>query len=98
MLTPMTISTRDILRKHKEVFAHVQETKQPTVVVSQHEPQVAIVSLEDLERLEQLRYRDAVRGLQVAVKRVRELLKDEHLPRDLAGRHDDYLWPEEGTP
>lgn len=90
-----TVTTRQMLRQHKAVFQHVKTTRQPAVVLSEDEPQVAIVSLGDLETLHQLRLTHSARALQTTAQRVRELLHDERLPRDLAARHDVYAW--EGT-
>jgi prevent-host-death family protein len=97
MFTPTQVTTRDLLRNYKRVINRVKTTKDPAVVVSQKEPQVAIVSLADLEALRDLRYRDSGRVLRETAHRVRAVLKDEHLPVDLSVHHDDYLWGEEGS-
>ena len=59
-----TVNIRDILRNHKQVLARVKQTKQRVTVVSQDQPQVGIVSLDDLKRLEeldkQIKYQDQV--------------------------------------
>ena len=65
------------------------------MVVSQKEPQVAIVSLADLAALNELRYRNSSRALLETAQRIRVLLKDEHLPADLATNHDHYLGDDE---
>lgn len=67
------------------------------MVVSQNEPQVAIISLEALNTLKEAQIRDASRAFLNTVQRVRELLKDEHLPADLSARHDHYLWDADAT-
>lgn len=95
MFTPIHISTRDLLRHYKRVIERVKVTREPTVVVSQKEPQVAIVSLADLEELHELRDQNSGRALLKTAHRVRALLQDEHLPADLSTRHDQYLWDEE---
>ena len=48
---------------YKRVINQVKTTKEPAVVVSQKRPQVAIVSLADLEALRDLRYRDSGKAL-----------------------------------
>lgn len=95
MLTPIHITTRDLLRNYKRVIEKVKTTKEPAVVVSQQEPQVAIVSLADLEELRTLRDQNSGRALLKTVHRVRAALKDEQLPADLSTRHDEYLWGED---
>src|SRR5947207_9871981 len=90
-----TISTRDIQRHYKEIFDHVKQTKRPAVVMSKKEPQVAIVSLDDLDELQKLRRRNSARALLELAAEVHTLLKDEKLPSDLSTRHDYYLWEEE---
>jgi PHD/YefM family antitoxin component YafN of YafNO toxin-antitoxin module len=80
------------LRNYKRVIDAVKKTNAPAVVVSQREPQVAIVSLADLEELRALRDQNSGRALLKTAHRVRTLLKDEHLPADLSTRHDAYLW------
>src|SRR5882724_1518836 len=90
-----TISTRDIQRNYKEIFEQVKQTKRPTVVMNQKEPQVAIVSLDDLDELQKLRRRNSARALLELAAEVHTLLKDEKLPADLSARHDYYLWEEE---
>jgi PHD/YefM family antitoxin component YafN of YafNO toxin-antitoxin module len=90
------VTSRDILRNYKEVFRRVQQTKQPVIFYNRKQPQVAIVSLDDLQKLEDLRRRNSARALLSLVHEVRKLLKDEQLPPDLSTRHDYYLW-EEGS-
>lgn len=86
------VTSRDILRNYKEVFKRVQETKQPAVFYIRKEPQVAIVSLDDYNKIQELRRRNSGRAALKLIKEVHELLKDEKLPSDLAERHDYYLW------
>jgi PHD/YefM family antitoxin component YafN of YafNO toxin-antitoxin module len=92
MFTTTNVTTRDLLRNYKRVINQVKTTKEPAVVVSQKKPQVAIVSLADLEALRDLRHRDSGRVLRETARRVRAVLKDEHLPADLSVHHDEYLW------
>jgi PHD/YefM family antitoxin component YafN of YafNO toxin-antitoxin module len=95
MIAPITVTTRDMLRNYRDVIEKVKRTKQPAVVVSDKKPQVAIVSLEDLRKLEMLGEQASAKRLLEMAKRVRVLLKDEHLPADLSARHDDYLWQDD---
>jgi prevent-host-death family protein len=94
MLTSPTVSIRDMLRNHKQVLERVKTTKVRVTVVSQDEPQVGIVSLEDLQKLEELdkqtKYQISTKSLLDTAKKIRDVLKDEHLPTDLSTRHDFY--------
>jgi len=90
MLQPITVTARDILRNYKTIITKVKDTKQPALVMSQKEPQVAIVSLEDFEKLQNLRYKNSAKSLLDTAMQVRELLKNETLPADLSKRHDFY--------
>lgn len=94
MLNTITVTARDILRNYKEVFDKVKKTKQPAVVVSQKEPQVGIISLDDLKRLEeldnQMKYQASTQSLLETAGKVRKVLKDKNLPKDLSTNHDYY--------
>ena len=96
-MNTFTVSSRDIQRNYRDIVTKVKQTKQPAILMSQKEPQAAIISLDDLEELRQLRRRNSAKNLLAWVEEVRELLKDETLPSDLAARHDYYLWEEENT-
>src|SRR5258708_5224598 len=92
MTQTATITPRDILRNYKNVFDMVKKTKQPAVVVSRKEPQVAIVSLDDLEKLQKLHDRNSAMELLDFTTKARALLTKEKLPKDLAASHDSHLW------
>ncbi len=53
-MTTTIVTARDILRNYKSVFDDVKKTKLPAIVTTHKEPQVAIVSLDVLERLQGL--------------------------------------------
>ena len=89
MLDTITISARDILRNYKEVFDKVKKTKQPAVVVSKKEPQVAIVSLDDLEKLRQLKNKKSTK---VLLEMAGIIPKGSGLPSDLSKKHNEYTW------
>jgi PHD/YefM family antitoxin component YafN of YafNO toxin-antitoxin module len=95
MFTPIRITTRDFMRNYKRVIDQVKATREPAVVVSQHQPQVAIVSLDDLDQLAQLHAHSGGQALLETAHRVRTLLKDTPMPADLSTRHDHYLWDAE---
>jgi PHD/YefM family antitoxin component YafN of YafNO toxin-antitoxin module len=96
MINIRTITARDILRNYKAVFEKIKKTKEPAVVVAQNEPPVAIVSLDDLEQLKQLRYRQSAKALLELSRKVGKLIRDsgEKLPADLSVNHDKYLYEE----
>lgn len=91
-MTTTIVTARDILRDYKRVFNDVRKTKRPAIVTTHKEPQVAIVSLEDLQRLQRLQNKDSSKNLLDFTERARKLLKNEKLPEDLASKHDEYLW------
>ena len=89
MLNAVTVNTRDILRNYKQVFNAVKKTKQPAVVISKKEPQVAIVSMEDLEKLRQLKNKQSTRAL---LNLSGIIPKGSGLPADLSKKHNEYGW------
>lgn len=89
MLNTVTVTARDILRNYRGVFDKVKKTKQPAVVVSKKEPQVAIVSLDDLERLKALRNKQSTK---VLLDLAGIIPKGSGLPADLSAKHDEYAW------
>lgn len=93
-MQPTTVTTRDILRNYRDIINKIKDTKQPAIVMNQKEPQVAIVSLEDFERLQNLRYKNSAKSLLDTALSVRKLLNDETLPDDLSERHDFYNYEE----
>ena len=88
-----------MLRNHKQVIERVKSKNERITLVNQDEPQVGIVSLEDLKKLEELdkqtRYQQSTKSLLETAKKIREVLKDENLPADLSKRHDYYHYEEE---
>ncbi|MDD5147399.1 MAG: hypothetical protein PHV63_02520 [Candidatus Daviesbacteria bacterium] len=89
MLNIITVTARDILRNYKGIFDTVKKTKQPAVVVSQKEPQVAIISLDDLERLKILKNIQSTKAL---LDLAGIIPKGSGLPADLSEKHDEYTW------
>lgn len=91
------VSSSDIQKKYKDVVARVKQTRQPAMLMNKNEPQAVIISLEDYETLQEVRRRNSAKNLLAWAREVRELLKNEQLPRDLSTRHDYYLWEEDKT-
>lgn len=76
-------------RNYKNVFRTVQQTRQPTVVVIEKRPQVAIISLEDLHELEAVKYQQSTKAL---LDLAGLIPKGSGLPADLSQRHNEYTW------
>lgn len=91
-MTTTTVTVRDILRDYKSVFNEVKRTRRPAIITAHKEPQVAIVSLDDLEELQRLKNKNSAKNLLDFSERARKLLNNEKLPKDLATSHDNYLW------
>jgi len=89
MLNTINVTVREILRNYREVFDRVKKTKQPAVVISQREPQVAIISLDDLEKLKILKNKQSTKAL---LGMVGIIPKGSGLPGDLSKKHNDYTW------
>lgn len=89
MITTNFITPRDILRNYKKVFEKVKKTGQPVVVVSKKKPQVAIVSLDDLEELKGLKNKKSTKAL---LDLAGIIPKGSGLPSDLSEKHNEYTW------
>lgn len=99
MLNANTVNIRDILRNHKQILERIKSTKKRVTVVTQDIPQVGIVSLDDLIKLEELdkqaKYQSSTKSLLDVAKKVRGVLKNQHLPKDLSTKHDYYHYEED---
>ncbi len=89
MLNTTTFTARDIARNYKKVFDAVEKTKQPAVVISQKKPQVAIIPIDDLEKLKALKNRQSTKAL---LDLAGSIPKGIGLPADLSKNHDKYAW------
>lgn len=89
MLTPSTLTAREMLRNYKQVFDKVKRTKQPAVIMSQRRPQVAIIPLDDLEKLKALKNKQSTKAL---VDLAGAIPKGSGLPADLSRKHNEYTW------
>lgn len=78
-----------MLRNYKMVFDKVKKTKQPTVVVSKKKPQVAIVPLDDLGKLNQLKNKQSTKAL---LDLAGIIPKGSGLPSNLSEKHNEYTW------
>lgn len=89
MLTPSIVTAREMLRNYKKVFEKVKKTKHPTVIVSQKKPQVAIVPLDDLGKLNQLKNKQSTKAL---LDLAGIIPKGSGLPSNLSEKHNEYTW------
>lgn len=48
---PQTVPMREILRNWKGVFAKAKKSKEPIIILSNSEPQAALISLDLLEKM-----------------------------------------------
>jgi hypothetical protein len=93
-MNTFAVSARDMQRNYRDILERVKQTGQAALLMSQKEPQAAIVRLEDLEKLSQARRKNSAQALLDLAQEVQALLKDETLPADLSQKHDYYLWGE----
>ena len=61
MIFPRTTTVREIQRNYKKVFEHVKRTKEPTIVLKNNKPDVAII---DIQRFEELEMQEAINSAQ----------------------------------
>lgn len=90
MLNTTVIPARNLQKSYKAIIEKVKIKKQAIVLTTNKKPQAAIVSLEDLERLQQAKATQASLGmLKLAIENRKELKK---LPVDLRKRADEILY------
>lgn len=92
MLNPNIIPARNLQRSYKSIIEKVKTKKQRVVLTTNNKPQAAIVSLEDLKKLEDLKVKNSAQALLDLATKAQEILKDEKLPKDLSENHDYYAW------
>lgn len=90
MLDTSTIPARNLQKSYKSIIEGVKTQKLPVVLTTNDQPQAAIVSLEDLERLQQAKAAKASLDLLKLATENREELKS--LPADLRALADDILY------
>ncbi len=90
MLNANIIPARNLQKSYKSIIEQVKTKKKAIVLTTNKLPQAAIVSLEDLEKLQQIKaMRVSVDLLKLAIES-KEELKD--LPGDLRQRADKILY------
>jgi len=90
MLNTNTIPARNLQKSYKAIIEAVKTNKQPMVLTSKNKPQVAIVSLQDLERIQKSKAIAASLEILKLAEDSREELKN--LPADLRLKADEILY------
>ncbi|MGI0060668.1 MAG: hypothetical protein ACREBJ_12965 [Nitrosotalea sp.] len=91
MLQTNYTTIQDVRRNYKKVKDEVDETNTPTIVISNNQPQFAIVSMKMLQNFHgKTSNSQGAQGL-LALARFAE---ENHIkgPKDLSENHDTYIW------
>jgi len=94
MLNTSTIPARNLQKAYKSIIEDVKVKKNAVVLTTNNQPQAAIVSLEDLERLKQVKSIEANLELLKLAIESREQLKD--VPANLREQADKILYTKNG--
>lgn len=90
MLNTNIIPARNLQKSYKSIIQEVKTKKKAVVLTTNNQPQAAIVSLEDLEKLEQAKATlGSMKMLKFAIENKEEL---RGLPADLRERADEILY------
>lgn len=90
MLNTSIVPARNLQKSYKSIIEGVKNKKQAVVLTTNDQPQAAIVSLEDLERLQQAKTTQAsLDMLKLATEHKEEL---KNLPADLRERANEILY------
>lgn len=90
MLNTNIIPARNLQKSYKSIIEGVKTKKKPVVLTTNNQPQVAIVSLEDLEKVQLAKTAlGSLKMLKFAVEHREEL---KGLPADLRQRADEILY------
>jgi len=90
MLNTNLIPARDLQKSYKAIIDGVKIKKHAVVLTTNNQPQAAIVSLEDLEKIQQAKNIQAsLDMLKLAVENREEL---KNLPADLRKRANEILY------
>ncbi len=95
MLNTNIIPARSLQKSYRAIIDDVKNKKEAVVLTTNKKPQVALVSLEDLERLQRSKATQSnFNLLELALKNKKDL---KNLPADLRKRANDILynrkWP-----
>lgn len=90
MLATNTVPARDLQKSYKSIIEGVKARKHSVVLTTNNKPQVAIVSLEDLERIQQAKStQTSLDMLKLAIESKEEL---KSLPADLRKKANEVLY------
>ncbi len=90
MLSTNFIPARDLQKFYKPIIEGVKTKKSAVILTTNNRPQAAIVSLEDLERIQQIKALQGALDMLKSAVESREELKV--LPADLRLRADEILY------
>lgn len=90
MLNASIIPARNLQKSYRSIIDDVKTKKQPVVLTTNKEPQAAIVSLEDLERLKAVKAKQSALDMLNLAAESREELKS--LPADLRKQANEILY------
>lgn len=90
MINTSIIPARNLQKSYKSIIEDVKTKKHAVVLTTNSKPQAAIISLEDLEKLEQAKaVLGSMKMLKFAIENREEL---RGLPADLRERADEILY------
>lgn len=90
MLNTSFLPARNLQKSYKSIIENVKKKKQPVVLTTNNKPQAAIVSLEDLEKIQQVKSAQASSNMLELAGESREELKS--LPANLRERANEILY------
>lgn len=90
MLNTNIIPARSLQKSYKSIIEKVKTKKQAVVLTTNNKPQAALVSLEDLEKLQQVKAAQASLDLLKLAVESKEQLKG--LPADLREQANEILY------
>lgn len=90
MLNTNIIPARSLQKAYKSIIEEVKNKKKTVVLTTNNKPQAAIVSLEDLEKLQQAKVKQGTNKMLKFVEEHKAELKT--LPANLRGIADDILY------
>lgn len=90
MINTNTIPARNLQKSYKSIIGEVKAKKKAVILTTNNEPQAAIVSLEDLERIQQNKAQQGSLELLRIADENKEQLKG--LPANLREIADDILY------
>lgn len=90
MFNTTTVPARNLQKSYKSIIEDVKRKKDAVVLTTNDKPQAAIISLEDLEKLQQAKAMGNSLGMLKLAAESKEELKT--LPADLRERADEILY------